>query len=207
MFTGIIIELGTVESIIKGREVSRLYVKTSLSKNASTGDSIAINGVCLTVVDIKDDAVGFDLSQETMRITNLEELVPGSRVNIEPAMRAGSSFGGHMVTGHVDCTGSIKTRQQRGDLLYFEISAPREFMKYLVPKGSVAVDGISLTVVDLFKDYFTLLIIPHTARITTLGFKGPGERVNLEADIIGKYVIKYLEALPGSGQKGASLAD
>lgn len=207
MFTGIIIELATVESLVRGSELSRLYVKTSLSKKASIGDSIAINGVCLTVVDIKDNVLGFDLSQETMKITNLGELKAGAKVNIEPAMRADSSFGGHMVTGHVDCTGLIKTRQQRGDLLYFEISAPKKFMRYLVPKGSVAVDGISLTVVELFKDYFTLLIIPHTARITTLGFKGPGDRVNLEADIIGKYVIKYLEAFPGAGQKGASLAD
>ncbi|MCX7793640.1 MAG: riboflavin synthase [Thermodesulfovibrionales bacterium] len=207
MFTGIIIELGTVQSLIKGGKVSRLYIKTSFSKKASIGDSIAVNGVCLTVVDIKDHAVGFDLSEETLKVTNLGELTPGARVNIEPAMRADSSFGGHMVTGHVDCTGIIKTKQQKGDLVYFEISAPSEFMKYLVPKGSVAVDGISLTVVELGRDYFSLIIIPHTARITTLGFKGPGDRVNLEADIIGKYVIRYLEALPGISQKGVSFAD
>lgn len=207
MFTGIIIELGTVKSCIKKGTVTRLYIQTSLSKKVSIGESIAINGVCLTVVDIKDQAIGFDLSEETLRVTNLGELIPGSRVNIEPAMRADSSFGGHMVTGHVDCTGIIKKRQQRGDILYFEVSAPREFMKYLVPKGSVAVDGISLTVVDIFSDYFTLLIIPHTAKVTTLGFKGIGDRVNLEADIIGKYVIRYLEALPGRSEKYASFAD
>lgn len=207
MFTGIVIELATVEALIKKGRVSSLYVKTSVSKDTSIGDSIAINGVCLTVVDNKNGVLGFDLSEETMRATNLKELSPGARVNIEPALKAGGSFGGHFVTGHIDCTGIIKTRQQRGDFIYFEVRVPDDFIKYLVPKGSVAVDGISLTVVEVFKDCFSLLIIPHTARLTTLGFKGPGDRVNLEADIIGKYVIKYLEALPAIKKAGSSLAD
>ncbi|MFN3740642.1 MAG: riboflavin synthase [Thermodesulfovibrionales bacterium] len=207
MFTGIVVELATVSSFIKKGSGSSLYVKTSVGEDASIGDSIAINGVCLTVVDKKDGILGFDLSEETMRTTNLKELSQGARVNIEPALKAGGSFGGHFVTGHIDCTGIIKTRQQRGDFIYFEVLAPEDFMKYLVPKGSVAVDGISLTVVEVFKDYFSLVIIPHTAKLTTLGFKGPGDRVNLEADIIGKYVIKYLEALPAIKRQGSSLAD
>ncbi len=207
MFTGIVIELGTVISFIKKGKVGSLYVKTSVSEDASMGDSIAINGVCLTVVDKKNGVLGFDLSEETMRATNLKDLTPGARVNIEPALKAGSSFGGHLVTGHVDCTGIIKTRQERKDFIYFEVLAPGDFMKYLVPKGSVAVDGISLTVVEVFKDRFSLLIIPHTAKITTLGFKGPGDSVNLEADIIGKYVIQYLEGLSATKKAGSSLAD
>lgn len=207
MFTGIIIELGKVVSITKKDSVTRLYVQTGLSRDASIGDSISINGACLTVVDRNGDSLGFDLSEETMRLTNLSGLRPGSMVNIEPALKAGGSFGGHIVTGHVDCTGKIRSKQQRGDVINFEISAPYEFLKYLVPKGSVAVDGISLTVVNLFRDYFTILIIPHTARITTLGFKGPGDIVNLEADIIGKYVVHYLEALRLNKPGGVSLAD
>jgi riboflavin synthase len=206
MFTGIIIELGNVLSITKTGSVRRLYVETGLAKESSLGDSIAVNGVCLTVADIKDKSLGFDLSEETLKVTNLGTLRPGAKVNIEPAIKSGSPFGGHIVTGHVDCTGVIRSRQQKGETIYFEVSAPQEFMKYLVPKGSVAVDGISLTVVDLFRDYFTLLIIPHTARVTTLGFKGKGDIVNLEADIIGKYVVRYLEAYSFQS-KSVSLAD
>jgi len=193
MFTGIIIELGNVQSITKRGSVSRLYVETGLAKESSLGDSIAVNGVCLTVADIKNKSLGFDLSEETLKKTNLGSLRPGVKVNIEPAMKTGSAFGGHIVTGHVDCTGVIRSRQDKGETIYLEVSAPHDFMKYLVPKGSVAVDGVSLTVVKVFRDYFTLLIIPHTARITTLGFKTSGDIVNLEADIIGKYVIRYLE--------------
>ncbi len=207
MFTGIIIELGRVLSLTKTGELSRLYVETSLGRDSSIGDSIAINGVCLTVVDRRGNSLGFDLSSETLRLTNLGLLRSGSLVNIEPAMKAGSSFGGHIVTGHVDCTGTIVKRESRGETLYFEVSAPGDFMKYLVPKGSVAVDGISLTVVDLLKDRFTLVIIPHTARVTTLGFKVAGDIVNLEADIIGKYVVRYLEAHTFKKQAPVSLAD
>jgi len=206
MFTGIIIELGNVLSITKTGSVSRLYVETGLAKESSLGDSIAVNGVCLTVADIKDKSLGFDLSEETLKVTNLGTLRPGARVNIEPAMKSGGAFGGHIVTGHVDCTGVIRSRHDRGETIYLEVSAPQEFMKYLVPKGSVAVDGISLTVVEVFRDYFTLLIIPHTARITTLGFKTSGDIVNLEADIIGKYVIRYL-GVYSLHPKSVSLAD
>jgi len=206
MFTGIIIELGNVQSITKRGSVSRLYVETGLAKESSLGDSISVNGVCLTVVDIKDKSLGFDLSEETLKKTNLGSLRPGAKVNIEPAMKTGSAFGGHIVTGHVDCTGVIRSRHDRGETIYFEVSAPQDFMKYLVPKGSVAVDGISLTVVDVFRDYFSLIIIPHTARITTLGFKTIGDTVNLEADIIGKYVIRYLE-IYSLHSKSVSLAD
>ncbi len=207
MFTGIIKGLGRVISIKQMGEISRLYVETGLSKESAIGDSIAINGVCLTVVDIKDGVVAFDLSGETLRVTNLGKLKPGSMVNVEPSMKAGDSFGGHIVTGHVDCLGRIRSRREVGEVIHLEIEAPKEFLKYLVPKGSVAVDGISLTVVEVFRDYFTLVIIPHTARLTTLGFKDQGDTVNLEADIIGKYVMRYLESLPLFKREGVSLAD
>jgi riboflavin synthase len=138
------------------------------------------------------DELSFDLSDETLRSTNLGSLKKGDRVNLEPSLRPDSRIGGHFVTGHIDMAGKIRSRKGAGDMLQFEIQAPPEITGFLVKKGSVAVDGISLTVVDILKDGFTLVIIPHTATLTTLGFKGPGETVNIEVDILGKYVAKFL---------------
>lgn len=161
--------------------------------DAEIGDSIAVNGTCLTVVDKKRDEVSFDLSGETLHSTNLGNLKNGDKVNIEPSLRPDSKIGGHFVTGHIDTIGQIVKKINLGDMLKFEFQASSFIMNHLVEKGSIAVDGISLTVVDILKDSFTVVIIPHTAKMTTLGQKEPGDSVNLETDILSKYVARFLK--------------
>lgn len=195
MFTGIVVEKGKVLSLIRQGDCAKLTVKAETARTSQIGDSISVNGVCLTVTDIKEDSITFDLSEETLRVTNLGRLMNSEYLNIEPALKISQGLSGHLVTGHIDCMGIIKSRKDTGRVLQFEILAPANFMRYLVPKGSVAVDGISLTVVDILKDAFSVVIIPHTASVTTMGLKKAGDHVNLEGDIIGKYVLRYLESL------------
>jgi riboflavin synthase len=195
MFTGLIIELGEVVSLEKKTESARLFIKASdVIKDAAIGDSIAINGVCLTVVNIEKNTLSFDVSHETLKNTNLGNLKRGHRVNLEPSLRPNSKLGGHFVTGHVEDTGKIRSKTPLGNALRIEIETSDNVLKYLVKKGSVAVDGISLTVVDVLKDAFSVVIIPHTAKMTTIGFKNIGDTVNLEPDILGKYVARFLES-------------
>lgn len=144
------------------------------------------------MVKKEEKKLSFDLSEETLSRTNLGGLKAGDIVNIEPSLTPQAKIGGHFVTGHIDTVGKIRAKVHTGDMLKIEFEAPPGVTKFLVEKGSVAVDGISLTVVDILKDGFTVVIIPHTARLTTLGFKGPGDLVNIEADILGKYVAKFL---------------
>lgn len=193
MFTGIIIETGDVVSV-KGKTsgASLAISADEITKAAAVGDSIAINGVCLTVVTINGKQLSFDLSDETLNSTNLGQLKPGDKVNLEPSLRPDGKLGGHFVSGHVDSVGRIRSKSLVGDTYKIAIDAPQKVTALLVEKGSVAVDGISLTVVDVFEDHFTLVIIPHTAKVTTIGFKNAGDSVNLEADIIGKYVARFL---------------
>lgn len=194
MFTGLIVGIGDITSVQKRSGGAILSLRSEmLSPDAGIGDSISVNGVCLTVVKKNINELSFDLSGETLQSTNLGGLKKGDRVNLEPSLSAGSKIGGHFVTGHVDAAGRIRRKAQSGDMLTFEIEAPPEVIGLLVEKGSVTVDGISLTVVDILKDTFTLVIIPHTAKLTTLGFKGPGDTVNIEADILGKYVARFLQ--------------
>jgi riboflavin synthase len=194
MFTGIIEELGEVVSLKRQGGGAVLTVKAAeVTSGASIGDSIAVSGACLTVTRIDGAALSFDLSAETLKSTVLGSFRPGERVNIEQSLRADGKLGGHFVSGHVDAVGKITGRTREGETMRFRIQAPPEVLALLVEKGSVAVDGISLTVVDVFEDSFTLVIIPHTATVTTLGFKGEGDAVNLEADIIGKYVFRFLQ--------------
>jgi len=193
VFTGLIIELGTVVSLRrKGSGAFLTLSADTLSKDASIGDSIAINGVCLTVVAREGSMLSFDLSDETVRSTNLGLLKQGDRVNLEPSLRSDGRLGGHFVTGHVDAVGKIRSKTVVGDSIKVVIDSPVEVAGLLVEKGSVAVDGISLTVVNAARDGFSVVIIPHTARVTTIGFKNAGDTVNLEADIVGKYVAKFL---------------
>jgi riboflavin synthase len=202
LFTGIIVELGTVVSLNRRGNDARLAVSGgSLSKDAAVGDSICINGVCLTVVKINGDTLSFDLSDETLRSTNLGGLGPVDRVNLEPSLRADGKLGGHFVTGHVDAVGKIKEKSLVGDAFRVVIDSPEQVTGLLVDKGSVAIDGISLTVVGVSADAFSVVIIPHTARVTTIGLKGVGDSVNIEADIIGKYVARFIKgaSLKGSG--------
>lgn len=193
MFTGLILETGKTSSLKKRSGGAVLSLTADEVTAASViGDSISVNGVCLTVVGKDGNELAFDLSEETLKSTNLGGLRAGDTVNLEPSLRPDSRIGGHFVTGHVDAAGTVRSKTNVGDMIKFEIAAPEKVLRFLVEKGSVAVDGISLTVVDILKDSFTLIIIPHTAKMTTLGFKGPGETVNIEADILGKYVAKFL---------------
>jgi riboflavin synthase len=193
MFTGIIRAMGKVSSIKTKGGVSKLKVDSEdISREASIGDSISINGVCLTVTEIDGNTMSFDLSQETMSRTNLGQLREGDLVNLEPAIRPMDRLGGHFVTGHIDATGRIKNIKPVGDAKEIEIEAPGEVMKYVIEKGSIAVDGISLTVNYVKGNTFKVVIIPHTEAVTTIGKKGINEKVNLETDIIGKYVYKFI---------------
>jgi riboflavin synthase len=202
MFTGLIAELGEAVSLKRQAKGAVLDVKApETARNAVLGDSIAISGACLTVTSVSQATMSFDLSEETLRSTTLGSVKPGERVNLESSLRADGKLGGHFVTGHVDAVGKIKSKVQEGETFKFEIEAPAEVLDFLVEKGSVAVDGISLTVVDVLGGSFTVVIIPHTAEVTTIGIKGPGDAVNLEADILGKYVLRFLD----KAKSGSSL--
>jgi riboflavin synthase len=195
MFTGLVETTGTVASASRTGNGIRLSVKPAVSFDLNPGDSISVNGVCLTVT--KHDAeISFDVSPETLKSTNLGALRVSDRVNLERALRLSDRLGGHIVTGHVDGTGVIKDKRQTGEYTFYSFDAPAEVLKYVVQKGSITVDGISLTVVGLDSSSFRVAIIPHTLAATNLGEKGVGDRVNLEADIIGKYVERLL------GEKG-----
>ncbi len=193
IFTGIIEELGTINNIEHGTNSSRINVQASqVLGDVKIGDSIAINGVCLTVTTFDTSHFVADVMAETLAKTNLNELNPGKQVNLERAVRLGDRMGGHLVQGHVDGVGKIIGQEKLDIATIFRIKAPPEVMAYIVKKGSVAIDGISLTVVEVTADSFTVSLIPHTAAMTTLGFKKPGDTVNLETDIIGRYIEKLI---------------
>lgn len=200
MFTGLVAELGEVAGLIKGTAAARLDVNSQvLSPDALMGDSIAVNGVCLTVVKKRDGMLSFDLSNETLKSTNLGRLGLKDRVNLESSLRADSKLGGHFVTGHIDGVGTIKSKALLGDAFRIAVNSGAHIAGFLVEKGSVAVDGISLTVVDVTREGFSIVIIPHTAKMTTIGYKNAGDSVNIEADILGKYVAKFLGKRKDSG--------
>lgn len=202
MFTGLILGTGRLLAVKKRPGGAILLLKAGeIAASAVTGDSIAVNGVCLTVVSKNRDELSFDLSDETLAKTNLGMLRPGEPVNLEPSLTPSAKIGGHFVTGHIDDTGKIRAKTSSGDMGKFEIEAPPPVLEYLVEKGSVAVDGISLTVVDVLATSFTVVIIPHTAKATTLGTKAPGDTVNIEVDILGKYVAKFLNREAGAGRE------
>lgn len=200
MFTGIIEEVGRVVSLQRtGSQSMQLRIRArKVLEDVQLGDSIAVNGVCLTVVEWTQDGVfAADVMPETMKRTNLGDLQPGSPVNLERAMSASDRFGGHMVTGHVDTTGRIAGRQPLENAVLFTISAPDELLEALIPKGSVAIDGISLTVVDVEREagQFSVSIIPHTLAHTNLQERKIGDVVNLEADMVAKYIRHYLSRM------------
>lgn len=209
MFTGLVEELGKVKTVVKGAMSVRLTVSArTILGDVKLGDSIAVNGTCLTVVDYSDSWFTADVMPETVDRTALAGLKAGDSVNLERTLRVGDRLGGHIVNGHVDGVGTIRSKQQRDNAIVFRIEASAEVLRYIVKKGSVAIDGISLTVVDTGPDWFTVSLIPHTASVTTLGTKGPGDPVNLENDIIGKYVEKLMSPGPAeSGQQKGLTAD
>jgi riboflavin synthase len=197
VFTGIVVESGTVERIRPTAKSIELTVRgRKAMRGLKLGDSLAINGCCLTVVRLRasgrDRLAQFDLLQESWRRTNLQFARPGSLVNLEPSLRASGELGGHFVTGHVDGLGTITRWERAGQDHVLDIEAPRDVLRYLVFKGSVAVDGISLTVAAVTRRGFRIWIIPHTYEVTALRERKVGDAVNLEADILGKYVEKFL---------------
>jgi riboflavin synthase len=194
MFTGIIEELGMIKSIDLLKDSAKLTIEASLIlKGSQIGDSIAVNGVCLTATAIGSASFSVDVMYETLRRTNLQELKPQTKVNLERALQMQSRLGGHLVSGHVDGSGKIAAISPVGIAMIYRIQSYPEITSSLLPKGSVAIDGISLTVIDVGDDFFTVSLIPHTFQHTTLGFKRVGSTVNLETDIIGKYVARFLQ--------------
>ena len=194
MFTGLIEDLGTLQEIRTGTEQAQLAVATSLPMAELTlGESIAINGVCLTVTSFGDGAFYADVSPETLKCTSLGRLTRGSRVNLERALRLSDRMGGHLVTGHVDGLGRIVERRKDGNAWFFKFQTDAAVSAFLVAKGSVTIDGISLTVNEVFEDTFSLAIIPHTLSMTTLQDRKIGDEVNIETDLIGKYVARFLQ--------------
>jgi len=198
MFTGIVEETGRVLAFEQGEKAWRLRIAAGAAlKDLAAGDSIAVNGCCVTAVAFGDGEISFDVLEETRRRTNFDDLRPGSRVNLERSLAFGGKMGGHFVTGHIDGTGEIECFEPRGADYYLRVRAPEGSGRYLVPKGSVAIDGISLTVAEVEGDAFAVWIIPHTLAVTNLAGRSAGERVNLEFDLLGKYVEK-LVAVPAS---------
>ncbi|WP_298269553.1 riboflavin synthase [Geobacter sp.] len=195
MFTGLIEEVGTLRRIERAGTAARLVVGSGLPlESIAIGDSVAVNGACLTVVAKGAGELTFDASPETLERTTLGTLSPGARVNLERALRLGDRLGGHIVTGHVDFISTVSERREISGNIVFGFRIPTGFARYLVTKGSVAIDGISLTVNTVSGDGFSVNLIPHTAAMTTLGAARPGYQVNIETDILGKYVERLLGA-------------
>lgn len=194
IFTGIVEEIGEIKAIQRGSKSARLEVKAAkVLEDVKIGDSIAVNGVCLTVCEFAAGHFKADVMPETMDKTTLGSMKPGSPVNLERALQLGGRLGGHIVQGHVDATGIIIQKQTLDIAHIFRIAAPEELLRYVIPKGSIAVDGVSLTVVDVFADSITVSLIPHTSGQTILGGKKAGDAVNLESDILGRYIEKLLK--------------
>jgi riboflavin synthase len=196
VFTGLVREVGTVVSLDGGR------LRIASSIEAAIGDSVAIDGVCLTVVDGDRSTLAFDAVPETLARTTLGQLVPGAAVNLEPALRAGEALGGHYVQGHVDGVGRVRSVEPEGDGKRLWVDPPAEILRYCAEKGSVAVDGVSLTVAAVDGEGFAVALIPHTLEATTLGSLAPGDEVNLEADVLAKYVERLAGLRSQRGDDG-----
>jgi riboflavin synthase len=203
MFTGIIEEMGTVKALRREAGGARLVLSASkVLEGTVLGDSICVNGVCLTVVDLGTNEFSADVAVETLKVTNLGGLTAGNRVNLERALQLSARIGGHLVSGHVDAVGRVREKREEGNGWRIHVDAPAAVLRYVIRKGSIAIDGISLTVADVDRTGFSVAMIPHTAKLTTLGHKFAGDSVNLESDIIGKYVERLL---PGRAEGGVSL--
>ena len=191
MFTGIIEEIGIVKAINKARSGVLLRVKTQdIHRDAKIGDSVAINGACLSVTEIDKDLFSFDVIQESLARTTLGELKVNDSVNLEGSLRMGSKLGGHFMTGHIDYKAKIVSMLKGSEGAGFRISAPEEFLKYIAEKGSIAIDGVSLTAAIVTKKDFTVYLIPHTLKVTTLGKKKKNDTVNIETDLLAKYISR-----------------
>lgn len=203
MFTGIVEETGTVESVKKGVHSAVLTIRAEkVLEGLKMGDSIAVNGICLTVTAHSNHGFMADVMHETLNRSSLGGLRTGMRVNLERAMAADGRFGGHIVSGHVDGVGTVTQIQRDDTAVWYTVQAPPAILRYLVEKGSVTVDGISLTVARVSGHSFSVSVIPHTAQVTVLGERRVGDRVNLEADLIGKYVEKLLHPAEETPKRG-----
>jgi len=187
MFSGIVEELGELKKISKRGNVALFEVQAKkIKEDIKIGDSVSVNGACLTVIKNELDVLSFEVMPQTFNETNLMTLKIKDKVNLERALKIGDRLSGHFVTGHIDCIGIIRHKKYVNDNLCFEIVIPAKFMNYILPRGSIAIDGISLTIVDKRSNTFTVYIIPHTLKNTTLGFKAPSDKVNIEFDILAK---------------------
>jgi riboflavin synthase len=204
MFTGIVEEVGNVEKIAHGNIMQITLRAEKVLEQTKIGDSINVNGVCLTVVSLDNPRVGFEIMKETQEKTNLKTLQIGHKVNLERAMSASSRFDGHIVSGHIDGQGKIKNKTTKSGEFILEMEADKQLINYLVPKGSICIDGVSLTIMAVQNGSFNIGFIPHTLKSTTLGTKKLGDMVNLEVDMLAKYVFRYLE---NQGKSGSPISE
>jgi riboflavin synthase len=207
MFTGIIEAMGTIRGIQAAGQGRRLTVEAGFSlETTAIGDSIAVNGACLTAVRITGSRFEADVSPETLSKTSFGGIRIGDRVNLERALRLSDRLNGHLVSGHVDGVGSLQSKTRAGNAVLITIAVPQALSRYMIRKGSVAVDGISLTINDCGPGFFEISVIPHTAAITTIGLRNPGDEVNIETDLIGKYIDQLMRPEPErEGQGGIDL--
>jgi riboflavin synthase len=205
MFTGIIEGLGTIAGIRSAGQGKRLTIEADFSLDQTKiGDSIAVSGACLTAVKLDGKRFEVDVSPETLQISTFGQARVGERLNIERAMRLSDRIDGHLVSGHIDGTGTVKQRETRSNAVIFAIEVDASLTRHMITKGSVAMDGISLTINTCEADSFSVSVIPHTAKWTTIGFKNKGARVNIETDMIGKYVERFMSGVPGRSKANDS---
>ncbi|MGP0591952.1 riboflavin synthase [Nitrospira sp. T9] len=208
MFSGIIEEIGAIQGVNKSLAGAKFFILASLTlEDLKLGDSISVAGACLTASQVSDTGFSVDVSTETLNCTTLGTITVGTPVNLERAMKLNTRMGGHLVTGHIDGIGLLRARQQDGNSIQLTIEAPEEIIRYCVPKGSITVDGISLTINAVSDRSIAVAIIPHTAKVTTMGLKQIGDTVNLESDLIGKYVERLLQSSGALPQKPATVID
>jgi len=194
VFTGIIEDIGTVKAVNSGRNSMQLTVSSKkIVEDVHLGDSIAVNGICLTVISFTNDSFTVDVMPESVKATSIQDVKVGSAVNLERAMSANGRFGGHFVTGHIDGTGTILRKRPEENAVYYDIKISAELSRYCIPKGSIAIDGTSLTIFGISDDILTVSLIPHTLEITLLGRKKAGDIVNIENDMLGKYVLHQVQ--------------
>ncbi len=200
MFTGLIEGMGTVESVDSGAEGARLRIATSLGGGLSAGDSVAVNGVCLTATSVDADGFETEAMNQTLEVTGLGALEAGAKVNLELAMRASDRLGGHIVQGHVDGVGKVVSIEDDGFARRLRIALPPSLLRYAIDKGSVTLDGVSLTIAELGEDWIEVSLIPETLGRTTLGEAEPGRKINVESDVVAKYVERLVQPFVGEEQ-------
>jgi len=204
MFTGLVETLGTVTALEPMGPGVRLSVRSAVAaEGTQVGDSVAINGCCLTVIEVRGELLSFEAGSETLSRTNLGKLTVGSSVNLERSLKVGDRLGGHYVTGHIDALGTLSARREEGDWSFLWFQVPRELTRQMASKGSIAVDGVSLTLVEVEQERFSVALIPHTLTVTTLGKLAVDDVVNIETDVLAKYVARQVELLRGAGDSPA----